>query len=75
MNTALTAAGAITVPPRGHESIIERMSRWTRALPARSHAGEQNHSREYLAELHERRVEAERLHNERFSKVAIGRMV
>ena len=75
MNTALTAGGAVTVPPRRQETIFQRMSRRGRAaLGAWSRRAEQRYSREELAELHERRQEASRLRDETFRNVAVTRL-
>ena len=77
MNTALVGAGHVTVRPVGHSTLVQRISRRVGlALVAwsRSRGAEQT-SREELAELHERRLVAEQLREERFRAVAIGRMV
>ena len=79
MNTALVGAGHVTVRPVGHPTLVQRISRraglalvaWSRS---RSRSAEQP-SREELAELHERRLVAQQLRDERFRAVAIGRMV
>ncbi|WP_157007394.1 hypothetical protein [Agromyces laixinhei] len=70
MSTTAPARGGNTV--RGLAGLARRIG--TR-LVEWSRADEERHSREYLAELHERRVEAERLRNERFSSVAVGRLL
>jgi hypothetical protein len=76
MNTALIASGPASVRPIRHMPLIERISRSTGlALVAWSHRAEQRRSREYLAELHERRQEAERLRAERFRAVAVSRLI
>lgn len=78
MNTAFVATGQATVAPIGPRSLLRRMSRRTgMALMAWSEAGRQRRtaSRAELAELHERRVAAEQLREERFRTVAVGRLV
>ncbi|RZS68658.1 hypothetical protein EV187_1092 [Agromyces ramosus] len=76
MNTALVGAGHVTVRPIGHSTLLQRISRRAGlALVAWSRGAEQRHSREELAELHERRQEAERLREERFRNVAMARMI
>ena len=76
MNTALVGAGHVTVRPIGHSTLLQRISRRAGlALVALSRGAEQRYSREELAELHERRQEAERLREERFRNVAMARMI
>ena len=76
MNTALIATGPASVRPIRHTPLIERISRrMGLALVAWSHRAEHRRSREYLAELHERRQEAERLRAERFRAVAVTRLI
>ena len=78
MNTALVGAGHVSVRPVGHSTLVQRIFRRTRlALVAwsRSRGVEHQQTREELAELHERRLVAEQLREERFRAVAIGRMV
>ena len=76
MNTALIGAGHVSVRPVGHANLFQRISRSAGlALVALSRSAEQRHSREELAELHERRLVAEQLREERFRAVALGRMV
>ena len=80
MNTALVGAGHVSLRPVGHPTLVQRISRrtvlalvaWTRS---RSRSSERSLSREDLAELHERRLVADQLREERFRAVAIGRMV
>ena len=76
MDTALIASGTASVRPTGHETLVERISRRTGlALVAWSRRAEQHRSREYLAELHERRQEAERLRGEVARSVTLARML
>ena len=76
MNTAIVGAGHVSVRPVGHASFFQRISRRAGlALVAWSRGAEQRHTREELAELHERRLVAEQLRAERFSAVTVGRMV
>ena len=81
MNTALVGAGHVSVRPVGHSTLVQRISRRTGlALVAWSRSrtqgrGAERYSREELAELHERRLVAEQLREERFRAVALGRMV
>jgi hypothetical protein len=76
MDTALIASGPASVRPMPHTTLLERISRRAGlALVAWSQRAEHRRSREYLAEQHERRVVAERLREERFREVALGRMV
>jgi hypothetical protein len=76
MNTALTAAGGVTVRPHRDSTFIERMARRTGvALVAWSRAAKQRQSREQLAELHERRLEAARLREECFRDVYLSRIM
>ncbi len=76
MNTALVGAGHVTVRPVGHSTLVQRISRRMRvAAAARTRRVEQRYTREELAELHERRLVAEQLREERFRAVALGRMV
>lgn len=76
MNTALIATGPASVRPIRHTPLIERISRrMGLALVAWSQRAEHRRSREYLAELHERRQEAERLRAERFHAVAVTRLI
>ncbi len=76
MDTALIASGSASIRPRRQSTLLERISRRAGlALVAWSRGAEQRHSREYLAELHERRREAERLREERFRDVALARLV
>lgn len=76
MNTALVGAGHVTVRPIGHSTPLQRISRRVGlALVTWSRGAEQRYSREELAELHERRQEAERLREERFRNVAMARMI
>jgi hypothetical protein len=81
MNTALVGAGDVSVRPVGHSTLVQRISRrtglalvaWSRSR-TRSRSADR-YSREELAELHERRLVAEQLREERFRAVAVGRMV
>ena len=81
MNTALVGAGHVSVRPVGHSTLVQRISRrtglalvaWSRSR-SRSRDAER-YSREELAELHERRLVAAQLRDERFRAVALGRMV
>jgi hypothetical protein len=76
MNTALVGAGHVTVRPVGHPTLLQRLSRRVGlAFAARTRSVEQRYSREELAELHERRLVAEQLREERFRAVTLGRMV
>ena len=81
MNTALVGAGHVSVRPVGHSTLVQRISRRTGlALVAWSRSrtqsrGAERYSREELAELHERRLVAAQLREERFRAVALGRMV
>ena len=77
--TALVGAGHVSVRPVGHSTLVQRISRTGLALVAwsRSHSRSRGaeYSREELAELHERRLVAEQLREERFRAVALGRMI
>ncbi|WP_448002599.1 hypothetical protein [Agromyces bauzanensis] len=65
MATPLIATGSVPVVPHRDASFVERISlRAGLALVAWSRRAEQRGSREHLAELHERRREAERLRTE-----------
>jgi hypothetical protein len=76
MNTALIGAGHVSVRPVGHSTLVQRISRRVGvALVAWSRGADRGYSREDLAELHERRLVAERLREERFRAVALGRLV
>jgi len=76
MNTALTTAGVVAGRPNRDATLIERMARRAGvALVAWSRGAEQRHTREQLAELHERRRVAERLREERFRDVALSRLM
>jgi hypothetical protein len=76
MNTALIASGPASVRPIHPTPLIERISRRAGlALVAWSHRAEHRRSREYLAELHERRQEAERLRDELVRSVAVTRLI
>ena len=81
MNTAVVGAGHVSVRPVGHSTLVQRLSRRTGlALVAWSRSRSQSrsaerYSREELAELHERRLVADQLREERFRAVALGRMV
>ena len=81
MNTALVGAGDVSVRPVGHSTLVQRISRrtglalvaWSRSRTQSRNA--ERYSREELAELHERRLVADQLREERFRAVALGRMV
>ena len=76
MDTALIASGTASVRPTGHETLVERISRRAGlALVAWSRRAGHRRSREYLAELHERRQEAERLRGELTRNVTVARML
>jgi hypothetical protein len=76
VNTALTTAGAVTVRPNRDSTLVGRMARRAGvALVTWSRAAEQRHTREQLAELHERQQMAERLREERFRDVALSRLM
>ncbi|WP_136708156.1 hypothetical protein [Agromyces sp. H66] len=65
MPTPLIATGSVPVVPHRDASFIERISlRAGLALVAWSRRAERRGSREQLAELHERRREADRLRTE-----------
>jgi hypothetical protein len=72
MSTTARAAGSGGHVAHGLAGMAQRIGE---RLIAWSRADEQRHTREYLAELHERRLEAERLRNERFGSVAVGRFM
>jgi hypothetical protein len=77
MDTALsmsTTASAAEVGGHAAHGLAGLARRIGLRLVAWSAADEQRHSREYLAELHERRLDAERLRNERFTSVALTRL-
>ena len=83
MNTALVGAGHVSVRPVGHSTLVQRISRrtglalvaWSRSRSRSRSRGAERYSREELAELHERRLVADQLREERFRAVALGRMV
>ena len=76
MDTAVIASGPASVRPIRHSTLVERIShRVGVAFGAWSRGAEQRHSREYLAELYERRQEAARLREERFREVTLGRLM
>jgi hypothetical protein len=73
MHTALTA-GSVPANAIGGATLLERISRRTGlALLAWSRTVEHRRSREYLAELHERRREAERLRDEMRRDIHLAR--
>ena len=75
MDTALISSGPASVSPIRHLPLFERISRRAGlALVAWSHRAEQHRGREYLAELHERRQEAERLRGELVRNVTLTRL-
>lgn len=76
MNTTLITAGAAAIRPRPASTWLERLTRRAgTALLAWSTRVEHRHSREYLMELHERRIEAERLRDERFGYATFARII
>jgi hypothetical protein len=76
MDTAFIASGPASVRRAGHATLVERISRRVGlALVEWSRRAEQRRSHEYLAELYERRQEAERLREERFRDVALSRLL
>ena len=75
MDTALIASGPASVSPIRHSTLVERISqRVGLAFGGWSRGAEERHSREYLAELHERRQEAERLRGELVRNVTLSRL-
>jgi hypothetical protein len=78
MNTAVIGTAGI-VRPSGGDTLLRRISRRSGiALLAWSRSAEQRHAaptREELAELHERRLVAAQLREERFRAVALGRLL
>ncbi len=76
MNSTLSTTGAITVSPRPASSWLGRMARpAVRARAAWLRRAELHRSRDYLAELYERRREAERLRDERFGYATLARII
>jgi hypothetical protein len=76
MDTAVIASGPASVRPIRHTPLVERISRRAGlALVAWSHRAEHRRGREYLAELHERRQEAERLRGEVVRSVTLARLL
>lgn len=76
MNTALIGAGHVAVRPAGHATLVQRISRRAGlALVAWSRGAEPQHSREHLAERHERRLVSQQLREERFQSVALARLL
>jgi hypothetical protein len=76
MDAAFIASGSASARSLAGGTLLERISRRTGlALLAWSRTVEHRHSREYLAELHERRREAARLREERFRDVALTRLI
>ncbi|HEY9365079.1 MAG TPA: hypothetical protein VIP55_00475 [Agromyces sp.] len=74
-STALTPVPSF-VRPVGRPSLFGRLSRRVGlALVTWSGESDRRRSPEYLAELHERRQEAERLRNERFREVTFSRLL
>ena len=76
MNTAVI--GTAGVVPTGGDSLLRRISRRVLALLAWSRSAEQRRAaptREELAELHERRMVAAQLREERFRAVALARLL
>jgi hypothetical protein len=77
MNTAVIGTAGV-VRPTGGESLLRRISRLGLALLAWSRSAEQRRAaptREELAELHERRMVAAQLREERFRAGALARML
>jgi hypothetical protein len=78
MDTALSMSTTATAHETGAHAahglaglahrIGVRLVEWSRST-------EQKYTREHLAELHEGRLEAQRLRDERFRGVALGRMM
>jgi hypothetical protein len=78
MDTALSMSTTATAHETGAHAahglaglahrIGVRLVEWSRSA-------EQRHSREDLAELHERRLEAQRLRDERFGNTTIARLL
>jgi hypothetical protein len=76
MDTAFIAPGPASVRPAGYTTLVERIShRVGLALIEWSRGAEQRRSREYLAELHERRQKAERLRGEVVRNVTLARLL
>lgn len=76
MATPLIETGSVPVVPHRDATLVERISlRAGLALVAWSRRAEQRNSREHLAELHERRVEAERLRTELQRQVMLTRLI
>ncbi|MDF2573618.1 MAG: hypothetical protein K0S05_530 [Agromyces sp.] len=76
MATPLIATGSVPVVPNRDATLVERISRRVGlALLEWSRTAELRRSREHLAELHERRVEAERLRTELQRQVILTRLM
>lgn len=76
MATPLIETGSMPVVSHRDATLVERISlRAGLALVAWSRRAEQRNSREHLAELHERRVEAERLRTELQRQVMLTRLI
>lgn len=76
MDTAFTAAEGVTVRPRRSPTPFGRIAhRAGVALVAWRRGVDRQPSRERLAELHERRLEAARLREEAFRSAALTRLI
>ncbi|GAA1838700.1 hypothetical protein [Agromyces salentinus] len=78
MHTALVGTGQAPVGSIGLRSALRRMPRrtWLALMAWAGVAGRRRApSRDELAELHEYRLVAERLREERFQAVAVGRLM
>lgn len=76
MATPLIATGSVPVAPHRDATLVERISRRVGlALIEWSRAAEHRRSREHLAELHERRREAERLRTELQRELMLTRLM
>lgn len=78
MNTAIIATGTTASAPDRPirpATLAERFLRRAGRALAWSRGGKLRYSRDDLAELHERRLEAERLRQERFSELAVTRLL
>lgn len=74
MSTALTTTGTADVRPRSESTLEQVARRMGEALVAWSRRREQQHSREYLADLYERRLESNRLREEHTRNVTLARL-
>ncbi|WP_448808402.1 hypothetical protein [Agromyces bauzanensis] len=76
MATPFIAVGAASVAPHRDATLVERLTRRVGlALLEWSRTVELRRSREHLAELHERRLEAERLRTELQREVMLARLM